>query len=132
MVTVAAVHPAAPPVSLPPPAAAAVSVNTGASPAPVVVNVEPTPPAVQAAPSAPPPPPPDPVAEKRSRILAFIDNAHIAGVRMAGGDSKVLMNEHVYRVNSVVSAELGLRLASVGADTLTFVDENGAVYTKTF
>jgi hypothetical protein len=132
MVTVAAQRPVAPPVSLPRPAAAAVSVNTGTPPAPVVASVEPTPPAVQAAPSAPPPPPPDPVAEKRSRVLAFIDNAHITGVRMAGGDSKVLMNEHVYRVNSVVSAELGLRLASVTADTLTFVDENGAVYTKTF
>jgi hypothetical protein len=72
------------------------------------------------------------VAEKRSRILSFIENAHIAGVRLAGGESKVLMNEHVYRVNSVVSMELGLRLTGVGAETLTFVDENGVVYTKTF
>jgi len=91
MVTVAAVHPAAPPVSLPPPAAAAVSVNTGASPAPVVVNVEPTPPASPGGSVRASSPASGSVAEKRSRILAFIDNAHIAGVRMAGGDSKVLM-----------------------------------------
>jgi hypothetical protein len=35
-------------------------------------------------------------------------------------------------VNNVVNVELGLRLTGVGATALTFVDENGIVYTKTF
>jgi hypothetical protein len=130
LITVATVHQSAP-ISLPPPAAAAISVDPSASPAPVVANVGPTPPVAQPAPPVPTPPQ-DAAAEKRSRILSFIENAHIAGVRLAGGESKVLMNEHVYRVNSVVSMELGLRLTGVGAETLTFVDENGVVYTKTF
>ena len=131
LIAVAAVRPRASPVSLPPPAATAISVDLGASSAPAVANVEPTPPAAQPAPPSPTPPQ-DAKAEKRVRILSFIENAHVAGVRLAGDDSKVLMNEHVYRLNNLVSMELGLRLTGVAAAALTFVDENGVVYTKTF
>ena len=131
LIAVATVRPRASPVSLPPPAATAISVDLGASSAPAVANVAPTPPAAQPAPPSPTPPQ-DAKAEKRVRILSFIENAHVAGVRLAGDDSKVLMNEHVYRLNNLVSMELGLRLTGVAAAALTFVDENGVVYTKTF
>ena len=131
MTTGATARSSAPPVSLPPPAAPAVSVNPSASAETVAAEVAPAPPAAQPAPPVPTPPP-DPAAEKKSRIFAFIESMHIAGVRLAGDDSKVLMNDHVYRVNSLVNMELGLRLAGVKGDVLTFVDENGAVYTKTF
>lgn len=56
----------------------------------------------------------------------------MTGVRAAGADSKVLMNDRVYHVNDMVDYELGLRLTSVTTSALTFVDENGLVYTKTF
>ena len=44
------------------------------------------------------------------RVLAFIDGLHVTGVRAAGDDSKVLMNDRVYH--------------------LLFADENNKVYTK--
>ena len=40
------------------------------------------------------------------------------------------MSGRVYRLNDIVDYELGLRLTGVGTTTLTFLDENGAVYTK--
>ena len=77
--------------------------------------------------------PQQPAAPTRNiEILSFLENTRIAGVRIAGNDSKVLMNDHVYRVNSLVNIELGLRLTGIDATALTFVDENGIVYTKTF
>jgi hypothetical protein len=72
------------------------------------------------------------VPEKGTGITGFIESARVAGVRAAGDDSRVLMNDHVYRVNDVVSAELGLRLTRVDADKLTFVDGDGATYIKNF
>jgi len=82
--------------------------------------------------------PPDPVlraqqeaADKRIRILTFIDDMRVGGVRIAGNDCRVLLNDRVYRVNSMVSMELGLRLTGVTPSALTLVDEDGVVYTKT-
>ena len=72
------------------------------------------------------------VPVRNAEILKFLENARVAGVRVAGDDSRVLMNDHVYRVNDVVSADLGLRLTGVGTTALAFVNENGLVYTKNF
>ena len=65
-------------------------------------------------------------------IYAFIDQLQVMGVRSSGTDSKVLMNDRVYRVNDFVNRELGLKLTKVNSDSLTFVDANGASYTKQF
>jgi ribosome-associated protein YbcJ (S4-like RNA binding protein) len=67
-----------------------------------------------------------------ARVIAFIDTLKVTGVRSSGTESKVLMNDHVYRVNDVVERMLNVRLTVVGADSLTFVDDNGVVYTKNF
>jgi hypothetical protein len=67
-----------------------------------------------------------------ARIQDFVDSLKVAGIRSSGNDSKVLMNDHVYRVNDVVDRSLNLRLTGVQSDRLTFVDENGVVYTKSF
>jgi hypothetical protein len=69
-------------------------------------------------------------AQPDPRIQAFIDSIKVAGIRSSGTDSKVLMNDKVYRVNDIVDRSLNLRLIEVQADSLTFVDENGVVYTK--
>ncbi|MCF7686658.1 MAG: hypothetical protein K9M98_08325 [Cephaloticoccus sp.] len=63
---------------------------------------------------------------------AFIDQIQVMGVRSSGADSKVLMNEKVYRLNDIVDRALMLRLVQVSADTLTFLDSNGYIYTKNF
>jgi hypothetical protein len=54
------------------------------------------------------------------------------GIRSSGTDSKVLMNDRVYRVNDYVDRILGVKLVSVSRDTLTFTDANGVTYVKNF
>jgi hypothetical protein len=71
-------------------------------------------------------------AQPDPRIQTFIDAIKVAGIRSSGTDSKVLMNDKVYRVNDIVDRSLNLRLIEVQADALTFVDENSVVYTKNF
>ena len=66
------------------------------------------------------------------RILAFIDTVRITGIRASGADSKVLMNDRVFRVNDMVDRTLGLRLTAVEANALIFEDERGVVYTRNF
>lgn len=71
-------------------------------------------------------------AQPDPRIQAFIDTIKVAGIRSSGTDSKVLMNDKVFRVNDIVDRSLNLRLIEVQTDSLTFVDENSVVYTKNF
>ncbi len=66
------------------------------------------------------------------RILNYIDGLKVAGIRSSGNESKVLMNDRVYRVNDMVERALGVKLVKVQSDSLTFTDPNGVVYTKTF
>lgn len=47
-------------------------------------------------------------------------------------DAKVLMNDRVYRVGSLVEAEMGLTLVGITTGSLTFEDERGGRYTRTF
>ena len=66
------------------------------------------------------------------RVHAFVDSIKVAGIRPSGGDSRVLMNDRVFRVNDIVERNLGVRLTKVEADALTFTDVNGAIYVKNF
>jgi hypothetical protein len=66
------------------------------------------------------------------RIVAFVEAIRVTGIRSSGTESRVLMNERVYRVNEIVDRTLGLKLVKVGADSLTFSDANGATYVKNF
>lgn len=70
--------------------------------------------------------PPNPQA------LAVVDTFKVSGIRASASDPKVLMNDRVFRLNDIVERTYGLRLTEVHADRLLFVDEAGAVYTKTF
>jgi hypothetical protein len=112
-----------------------VQVSTAATAAPAATE-EPPPPSVAKTeppatrPAAKPLPPAAP--QQNRKILVYIDGLRVTGVRAAGTDSKVLMNDRVYRVNDMVDYELGLRLTSVTTSALTFEDESGVVYTKTF
>ena len=71
-------------------------------------------------------------AEADPRIISFVDAIRVAGIRSSGSDSKVLMNDKVFRVNDVVDRMLNVRLTDVQTDSLTFVDSNGVTYTKNF
>jgi hypothetical protein len=67
-----------------------------------------------------------------ARVHAFVDTIKVMGIRSSGGDSRVLMNDRVFRVNDIVDRNLGVRLTKVAPDALTFTDSNGAVYVKNF
>lgn len=116
-----------------------------AKPVPSVVTVQPSVPevVVETKPvvvaTAEPPPPveaPKPAAvaaaapKMASKAVAYIDGLRVAGVRASGAESKVLMNDRVYRIGDTVEHVLGLKLAAITVDSLTFEDENGARYTR--
>lgn len=66
------------------------------------------------------------------QVAAFVEAIRVTGIRSSGNESRVLMNERVYRVNDIVERSLGVKLIKVAADTLTFVDANGVTYEKHF
>lgn len=115
-------------------------VLTVPSPPPPLPSIRPEAPAGDPAPSlaataAPPSPapislvgPPVPGA----RFVAAVDAFRVAGIRAAGADSKVLMNDRVFRVGDLVERDLGIRLTGASADSLTFTDSTGATYTRYF
>ncbi len=125
---------AAAPAPQPPPAVA-VSVPVEVHPPTPVPTAEPV---VQAAPNPTPAPvvvAAKPIAPPRSRVeqvQSFIDALRITGVRLAGTESKVLVDGHVYRVNDMLERSLGIKLVQVDADHLTLVDSAGATYLKNF
>ena len=90
--------------------------------------------------SVTPSPPSEPAAPAKAasalklepRAIQYIDNIKVAGIRASTTDAKVLMNDRVYRVGSVVEAEMGLKLVGITANSLTFEEERGARYTRTF
>lgn len=95
----------------------------------------PAPAATPVAVTAPPPPPvviapADLPADERA--MAFIETIRVTGIRSFGNESRVLMNERVYRVNDVVERNIGLKLTAVKADSLVFTDPRGKTYTKNF
>ncbi|HSY54423.1 MAG TPA: hypothetical protein VK785_08250 [Opitutaceae bacterium] len=96
-----------------------------------------TPPVIPQPPAIVPPLPPVPSltigldpSKPDPKILAYIDALQVAGVRVTGTGSKVLMNDRVYRENEIVDHLLGLRLKKIESDILTFIDERGVIYTK--
>jgi hypothetical protein len=141
--------PGTPPPSDPtsaPPAAATPSTVAGTpapvpAPGPTPTSSVPPPPAPAPTPaveSPPPSPSPRPaatapsVAQADPQVQIYIDALKVAGIRSSGGDSRVLMNDRVYRLNDIVDRNLGIRLTKVEPDALTFTDAKGFIYLKTF
>lgn len=109
----------------------AARVGTESAPSPATVQPESSPSADTVAPTPAAPlftlpstTAPDP------RIQDFVDAVRVTGIRSSGDDSRVLMNERVYRVNDIVQRELGVRLIKVEPSRLTFSDLQGNLYTK--
>ena len=67
-----------------------------------------------------------------NQMITLVENLKVTGIRAAGADSKVLMNDRVYRLYDVVDHNQGIRLTGIAASALTFTDESGAVYTRQF
>lgn len=143
-----------PPASATPPAAASVAPEpartaaaepaaslpvTASSPTPakaeeaplLTVSTRPSEPAPVLTPAASPATPATPPRASLTMIQT-IEAFRIAGVRASGPDSKVLMNDRVYRIGDTVDHALGIRISAVTANSITFVDEAGAAYTRNF
>lgn len=122
------------------PVAAPSSAPTAAAPAALVAPVAATPaatrsPAAAAAPVAPTPVVPVAVltqAEREAKTYEFLTNLRLTGVRGLDRDARVLMNERVWRLNDVVSPELGLRLSAIRPNLLVFTDAQGKTYEKPY
>ena len=71
-------------------------------------------------------------AEIPARAYAFLSEARLAGVRGVDTQARVLMNERVFRLNDIVSPELGLRLSAVRPGLLVFTDAQGRTYEKPY
>ena len=118
------------PVALVLPSPPKESSTAPAAPASKPPSTAPAPAAV--APAAAPPPPEPPKAEPDARVQKLVDSLRVTGIRSSGTESKVLMNDRVYRVNDFVDRVLGVKLVTVTHDTLTFTDANGVTYVKNF
>jgi hypothetical protein len=118
------VPPVATPAAEKPPPEPAVTPSTPAPSPPPAVAAEEKPAPVAETKAAPPPP------ETDERVHAFVESLRITGVKAAGDESRVLMNERVYRLNDIVDRTLNLRLTKVDGSSLTFTDANGATYVK--
>jgi hypothetical protein len=104
------------------------SLAVATAPLPAPPHVEPA-----MAPSTTPPPSlADAPPKVDEGIYQYVDALRVTGVKAAGNDSRVLMNDRVYRVNDIVERNLGVRLIKVETNTLTFSDANGAIYVKNF
>jgi len=145
--TTPAVHPDTPrptpapaAATLPPAPAPAVIVTPVPLPVkPVEVAVSPAPAPAPVATVAPPPPTPVVVAPRpmvsakpaaNPAVYTFLDGLRITGVRVSGGDSKVIMNDRIVRLNDYVDRATGLRLTKITATSLDFTDGTGFTYTK--
>ena len=65
-------------------------------------------------------------------MISVIEHLRVGGIRVAGAESKVLMNDKVYRLNDTIDHELEIRLTGIEVKALTFDDVRGAVYTRNF
>ena len=66
------------------------------------------------------------------KAIQFIESLKVVGIRASTTDSKVLMNDRVYRIGNIVEHEMGIKLTGITSNSLTFEDEHGGSYTRTF
>ena len=137
-VAVSVTAPVGPKTEIPPVTALPIVTTPHPESAPLPAALTSVPPASEiqappvASPEIRPAAPPAPAARFDARAQAFVDAMHVTGIRASGSDSKVLMNDRVYRLNDIVERSLGLRLTGVAADELSFTDGNGVIYTRNF
>jgi hypothetical protein len=124
---------AAPPAVVEQPAPVPVTTAAPAQKAPAVPSVAAKPqPASPVAKTPDEPPVPVAPAKMDNKAVAYIENLRVAGIRASATDSKVLMNDRVYRLGDIVEREMGLKLIGITSSSMTFEDERGAKYTRNF
>jgi len=141
--TVAVTAPAATPAVSPPPltepiapAKTVIAAAPATGPQPETVPAKSEPPVVAKVelPAENKTPPPTPAAPSgpSASFTKKVESFRVAGIRFAGAESKVIMNDRVYRIGETVDHEQGIKLTAVTTNSLTFVDAAGATYTRHF
>jgi len=80
----------------------------------------------------PAPPTPPAAASFDPNIQTIIDAWRIAGIRSSGDDSKVFLNDRIYKINDLVDVARGIRLTRVTPKNLTFTTPDGISYVRKF
>ena len=83
-------------------------------------------------PALPPPPPPIRVNRPDPDVVAYVNTLNVRGIRIADGESKVLMNNKVYKTGEIVNYDLNLKLSEVSGKELIFEDVQGNTYIAGF
>lgn len=99
---------------------------------PPLLTVKTTPPEPAAATVATAPTNSGPPPAATTKFVDAVEALRVMGIRASGSESKVLMNDRVFRIGDVVNHDLGVKLTGVTANSLTFVDATGATYTRYF
>lgn len=94
------------------------------TPTPVVSAPPPAPASVSVPALAPPP------TVTANQIRDRLASLRITGVRGAGREARVLINERVWRIGEVVLPDLGLTLGAVHPGRLVFIDTAGREYER--
>lgn len=71
-------------------------------------------------------------AKRRADINEYLDRMNISGTRLAGADSKLLADGKVFRLHDVVMPQHELRLHDIEAHRLTFIDDAGVKYRRSY
>lgn len=66
------------------------------------------------------------------QIIAYIGDLKITAIRMAGKDSKIFINNRVYRLNSTINRQLKIKILKIDPQRIVFIDNVGIKYTKHF
>ena len=109
-----------PPVAISSPVAASPGPS---APRPTVTQLSASSAPIQYQPTAPEPNP---------AVIAYVDRLEVQGIKLAGAGSKVLFNNRVFRINSIVNYELNIRVSGIKKNEIVFTDHVGISYTKYF
>ncbi len=77
-------------------------------------------------------PDPKPVPKPDKQVMAYIRMLNVNAVRMAGKDSKVFMNNEIFRLNSTINSELQIKILKINPKQIVFIDNAGIKYIKRF
>jgi hypothetical protein len=79
----------------------------------------------------PPVPPPAPVFNPA--VQAQLDALRLSGVRLAGQNSRILVDGQVYGIGDVLAEHgVNLKVFAIAPREIIFVDESGIQYIKRF
>ncbi len=83
---------------------------------------------------APTDPLPTPVegAQPDAQVVAFLEQSRITGIKVAGSESRVLMNNQIFKAGQLVDPTTQLRIKTIRENEIEFIDGAGLEYRKQF